>query len=82
VARPFEIVRLIAQAYDLSKREGEIVELIVRGAPTSEIASLLHISPYTVQDHLKAIFGKVGVRSRSELVGRIVVQPQRSIPPE
>lgn len=74
VARPVEIALLIVQAYDLSKREGEIMQSVLHGLSTAEISAQLHISSNTVQDHLKAIFEKVGVRSRRELVGQLFAQ--------
>ncbi len=73
-ARPAEVAPLIVQAYDLSKRESEILQSVVRGLSTTEIAEAFHISSNTVQDHLKAIFEKVGVRSRRELVGQLFAQ--------
>jgi predicted ArsR family transcriptional regulator len=39
-----------------------------------EVSEELHITPNTVRDHFKAIFDKVGVRSRRELVGQIFAQ--------
>jgi DNA-binding CsgD family transcriptional regulator len=74
VARPAEIAPLIVQVYELSQREGEIMQSVSRGLSTAEIAATLYISPHTVQDHLKAIFEKVGVRSRRELVARLFAQ--------
>jgi DNA-binding CsgD family transcriptional regulator len=74
VARPLQISLLISQAYDLSKREGEIMQSVLRGLSTREMADTFHIAGYTVQDHLKAIFEKVGVGSRRELVGRLFAQ--------
>jgi DNA-binding CsgD family transcriptional regulator len=44
---------------------------VARGFPTSEIAGRLHLSAYTVQDHLKSIFEKSGTGSRGDLVARL-----------
>jgi DNA-binding CsgD family transcriptional regulator len=74
VARPVEIAPLIAQAYDLTKREGEIMQSVLRGLSTAEMVDTFHIASHTVQDHLKAIFEKAGVSSRRELVGRLFAQ--------
>ena len=73
-AQPAEIAPLILQAYHLTKREGEVTQLILRGRSTREIAATLQISLNTVQDHLKAIFEKVNVGSRRELAGHIFAQ--------
>ena len=70
-ARPVEIAPLIVEAYGLSQRERQITELILQGASTAEMASRLHLSPLTVQDHLKAIFEKMAVGSRREVAARI-----------
>jgi DNA-binding CsgD family transcriptional regulator len=73
-AREPEVARLIAQAYGLSEREQDVTRLVLHGHSTVEMAESLHLSAYTVQDHLKAIFEKVGVRSRRELVAQLFLQ--------
>ena len=73
-ARPSEIAPLIVDAHGLTKREGEITQLVLRGLSTAEVSEKLHITPNTVRDHFKAIFDKVGVRSRRELVGQVFAQ--------
>jgi DNA-binding CsgD family transcriptional regulator len=73
-ARPSEIAPLIVDAYGLTKREGEITRLVLRGLSTAEVSGELHITPNTVRDHFKAIFDKTGVRSRRELVGQVFAQ--------
>jgi DNA-binding CsgD family transcriptional regulator len=68
-------VPLILSAYGLSEREAEVAKLVLRGDSTHTIVNALHISRYTVQDHLKAVFDKTGVHSRRDLVGRFLGQP-------
>jgi DNA-binding CsgD family transcriptional regulator len=70
-ARPHELVPLIADAYGLTERERAVTQLVAQGLGTSAIAGRLYISPWTVQDHLKSIFGKVEVGTRGELVARM-----------
>jgi DNA-binding CsgD family transcriptional regulator len=63
-----EVLDLLARAHGLTPRERELAALLVDGLGTRDIAQRLSISHYTVQQHLKAVFDKVGVRSRRELV--------------
>lgn len=73
-AKTSEIVPLIVDAYELTDRETEVTQYIARGLPTGEIADRLHLSPHTVRDHIKAVFEKVGVSSRGELVGKLFTE--------
>lgn len=69
--RPHELAEVIGEAYALTPREREIARLAVGGLSNREIAATLWLSVYTVQDHLKSVFTKLGVRSRAELTSRM-----------
>lgn len=73
-AREPQIASMIVEAHGLTDREEEVTRLVMQGRSTSEIAACLHVTPYTVQDHLKAIFAKVGVQSRRELVAQLFLR--------
>jgi DNA-binding CsgD family transcriptional regulator len=73
-ARQPEVTNLIVELYGLSTREREVAGLVLHGQSTREIAEQLHLSGYTVQDHLKAIFAKVGVQSRGQLTAQLFLQ--------
>lgn len=57
-----------ALAGELSKRENEVIPLIAKGFTNKEIADLLFISVKTVEAHKSNIMGKLGLKSRAELV--------------
>ncbi|WP_086668784.1 helix-turn-helix transcriptional regulator [Lentzea kentuckyensis] len=66
-----ELMGLLLKAYGVTAREQDVCHEVLAGQPTAEIAARLAISPYTVQDHLKSLFAKFGVRSRAELVAKL-----------
>lgn len=54
----------------LTKAQQEIVRLIAAGRTEAEIAELLCKSPHTIHTHLKAIFTRLSVHSRAELIAK------------
>jgi len=72
--RPLELTPSIMEAYDLMPRESEVTQFVLRGSTTAQIARALDVSNYTVQGHLKSIFGKVAVPTRGELANELHVR--------
>jgi DNA-binding CsgD family transcriptional regulator len=72
---PAELAPVLMLAYGLTNQERTLTSLVCRGLSTRELAERLHITANTVQDHLKSIFEKTGVRSRRELV-TVILQEQ------
>jgi predicted ATPase/DNA-binding CsgD family transcriptional regulator len=54
----------LAEAFGLTRREGEVLRLIAEGLTDQEIAARLFISRRTASKHVEAILGKLGVDSR------------------
>lgn len=52
----------------LTERELEILNLLAQGKSVKQISSLLMVSPHTISDHLKSIYLKLDVHSKSEAV--------------
>lgn len=68
----------MAQSPALSKREREVVELLLQGQSNKMIASSLTISERTVEFHLQNIYAKFGVSSRVELILKLGSTPDSS----
>jgi DNA-binding CsgD family transcriptional regulator len=66
-AAPSAMLTHVLRSYALSSREREIAALLAQGQSAKTIASSLFLSPWTVQDHIKAIYRKTGVGARSDL---------------
>jgi DNA-binding CsgD family transcriptional regulator len=71
-ATTHDLATLLLAAYGVTAREREVCLEVLSGNTTADIARNLFISPHTVHDHLKSLFGKVGVSSRGELMARLV----------
>ena len=63
-----------AASGDLTPTEGRVVGLAVEGRSNKEIARLLFVTVHTVEVHLSHAYAKLGVRSRTQLAGRLAVQ--------
>jgi DNA-binding CsgD family transcriptional regulator len=61
---------LFARVHGLSPRQAELLIALASGADTRDLADRLFLSEHTVQDHVRSMFAKTGVRSRAALLAR------------
>jgi len=61
----------VAQEASLTEREQAVLDLVLEGFPYKQIADRLDLSVYTVNFHIRNIYGKLQVHSRSEAVAKL-----------
>jgi DNA-binding CsgD family transcriptional regulator len=59
----------VSDSFHLTEREREVVELLIQGLTNKEIAGRMSISPNTVRAFIRMVMGKLGVSTRSGIVG-------------
>jgi DNA-binding CsgD family transcriptional regulator len=67
-----DAVRHNLERFALSPRECDVVMLVLYGHSNRRIAAQLFLTEYTIEDHLKRVFAKLGVRSRTALAAKIL----------
>jgi DNA-binding NarL/FixJ family response regulator len=70
----------------LTRREGEVLQLIGRGLTNKEIARELHLSTATIKHHVHGVLGKLQVAGRVQAMRRVretpwIVPPAPSVDP-
>jgi DNA-binding CsgD family transcriptional regulator len=70
---PDELASLILASHGVTGAQARVVALVLRGYSTKQVVGQLAISQYTVQEHLRAVFDKLGVRSRQELAAALML---------
>ena len=56
----------VAHVEPLTPREAEVLTMLAKGMTTKQTARLLGVAPHTVNEHIKAVYKKLGVDSRAE----------------
>ena len=65
---------VLKQGFGLTTREAEVLIWLVRGKSNRDIATILNLSPRTVDKHLEAVFRKLGVENRTSAVALAVAK--------
>jgi DNA-binding CsgD family transcriptional regulator len=68
------VTSALLAGYGLTPAQQRVTELVLRGRATRQIVAELHLSAYTVQEHLRGAFDRVGVNSRRELAAALTAR--------
>ena len=60
-----------ARTYDLTRREEDVLRLLVEGRTAPQIAEELVVSPNTVKTHVRNLYRKLGINRRADLACRL-----------
>jgi len=66
-----DLAPLLMRAWGFTRRERDVARLVIDGLSTEDIATTLFISAHTVRDHVRTMFGKVGVSRRQDLAATL-----------
>lgn len=69
---PRHIIDAKLRTLTLTRRQHEIVLLVVRGLSNRDIAERLFVTEQTVKDHLHDVFERFGIKRRTELLSRVL----------
>ena len=71
------ILEMLKEEYRISRRELEIIELILKGKSNKEIEDILCISFSTVKNHIYNVYQKMGINSRGQLMHMVMEFPKQ-----
>lgn len=67
-----EIMAFFKSRYGVSNRELDVLAMLLQGKKNKEIEEALFISPHTIRNHIAALYRKIGVNSRGQLMNRVL----------
>jgi len=70
--RDFNSISRAAGRFGLTKRQAQVLALVLEGSSAAEIAQVLSISEYTAQGYLKSLLSKTGSRNRAAMVAKVL----------
>jgi DNA-binding CsgD family transcriptional regulator len=61
--------------FDLTPQEVQVASFVAQGMSNREVAAQMFLSPRTIDYHLRSVFTKLGIKSRTELANRLAAMP-------